>query len=138
MKIIHGFYGNPEYKAWYDMNRRCYDLTCRDYERYGGRGITVCEQWRVGFLGVLGFLAFLSHIGERPSPKHSVDRINNERGYEPGNVRWATAKEQANNRRHPKPNFPNSLNRTKPWLALGMCRRTWYRKGKPNVAPQGH
>lgn len=63
------------------------------YEHYGGRGITVCERWRESYP------AFLADVGRKPSPQHSLDRIDNDGHYEPGNVRWATAKQQANNRR---------------------------------------
>ena len=87
----------PEYAAWQGMRARCHRKTHADYQEYGGRGIVVCERW----LG--SFSAFLADVGLRPSPRHSLDRRNNDGNYEPGNVRWATAKEQANNRRSPKP-----------------------------------
>jgi hypothetical protein len=83
----------PEYRAWGSMIARCYDTRSPSYSDYGGRGVTVCDRWRDSFE------AFLSDIGRRPSPHHSVDRLNNDRGYEPGNVRWATKLEQTNNRR---------------------------------------
>jgi hypothetical protein len=71
------------------MKTRCTNDKLRLWHRYGGRGIKVYELW------LNDFEAFFQHIGPRPSPKHSVDRIDNDRGYEPGNVRWATVKEQA-------------------------------------------
>jgi hypothetical protein len=77
------------------MLARCHDPRDRDYPRYGGRGIAVCSDWH----GSLGVRAFAAHMGPRPSRGHSVDRIDNDRGYEPGNVRWATAREQHSNRR---------------------------------------
>jgi len=92
-KITHGMSGTPEHKIWKDMIKRCENQNNRAYVDYGGRGITVCPEWR------LSFQAFYEHIGPRPAPDLSVDRIDNDRGYEPGNVRWATRKEQANNKR---------------------------------------
>lgn len=81
-----------EYKTWVDIQTRCNNV---DDTRYGGRGIRVAEEW----LGPGGFERFLAHVGRRPSAKHSIDRIDNDGNYEPGNVRWATAKEQARNKR---------------------------------------
>lgn len=82
----------PEYQAWVNMRMRCSNPVVRDYHVYGGRGIRVCEEWG-------DFAAFYGHIGPRPSSKHSLDRVDNNGHYEPGNVRWATPKEQALNRR---------------------------------------
>lgn len=89
----HGGVASPEYAAWKDMRRRCSSVSCREYIRYGARGITVCAEW------LHDFAAFLAHVGPRPSPLHSIDRIDVDGNYEPGNVRWATKKEQSRNRR---------------------------------------
>lgn len=82
-----------EYKAYRGMLERCYDARSSEYRRYGGRGIGVCDAWRDSFD------VFVRDAGLCPGAGYSIDRIDNERGYEPGNVRWATAKEQARNTR---------------------------------------
>jgi hypothetical protein len=74
------------------MKRRCYDPSNPSYERYGGSGVTVCDVWRDSYE------AFVAHAGVRPSPQHTLDRIDNDGNYEPGNVRWATKEEQGTNR----------------------------------------
>ena len=87
----------PEHRAWVGMKQRCYNLSNKRYHRYGGRGISVCKVW------LNDFIAFLDHIGHRPKQplgkrEWSLDRIDPDGNYEPGNVRWATAKQQARNR----------------------------------------
>lgn len=89
----HGMHRSREYRAWADLIQRCRP-EYPGHECYADRGITVFPGWRNDFM------AFFAHIGPRPSAKHSVDRIDNSRGYEPGNVRWATMKEQNRNRRN--------------------------------------
>lgn len=90
----HGMSNTPEHDAWLRMIQRCENPKNIGFLDYGGRGISVCEEWR------RSFTAFYAHVGPRPSPKHSIDRFPNNNGnYEPGNVRWATAKEQSLNRR---------------------------------------
>lgn len=83
---------SPEYVAWRSMNQRCTNPNHKDFDLYKDRG--VCAEWRASFQ------AFLDHIGPRPSSEHSVERMNNDRGYEPGNVRWATRLEQGKNKRN--------------------------------------
>lgn len=87
----HGDSLSPEYKAWVKMLMRCYNPNTVRFERWGGRGIVVCESWRVSYL------AFLADMGRRPTAGHQLDRIDNDANYEPGNCRWATAAEQARN-----------------------------------------
>lgn len=89
----HGASKSPEYKTWRSMLGRCHRKTDPGWKNYGGRGISVCERWR------RSFQSFLADMGPRPSPAHSIDRINNDRGYGPGNCRWATQLQQQNNRR---------------------------------------
>lgn len=82
-----------EFTTWVTMIDRCTNPKTKHFNRYGGRGITVCQKW------MDSYEAFLNDVGRRPSQKHSIDRINNDGNYEPGNVRWATSLEQNNNRR---------------------------------------
>lgn len=76
------------------MRQRCHDPNFPRYAQYGAVGITVCDKWRHSFA------AFLTDMGDKPSPQMSIDRIDGRRGYEPGNCRWATATEQNHNKRN--------------------------------------
>lgn len=83
---------SPEYVVWQNMLRRCRDPNNKRWARYGGRGISVHAAW------VASFAAFLRDVGPRPSPAHTLDRVNNDGNYEPGNVRWTTCDKQAGNK----------------------------------------
>lgn len=83
----------PEYWAWQNMKRRCLDPKSPKFHIYGARGIAICPQWRDSFS------TFLCDVGQRPTKKHSLDRIDVNGNYEPGNVRWATPQQQQRNTR---------------------------------------
>lgn len=91
----HGWSTTPTYKVWSSMLGRCYDPRNASYQRYGGRGVTVCDRWRGDFT------AFLADMGERPSLNHQIDRRDPAGNYEPANCRWLTRAE--NNARRADP-----------------------------------
>ena len=97
--ITHGMSETPLYNIWRGMRSRCYLNTSGSYQDYGGRGIAVCEEWKDDFQAFYDYVSQLPHFGEKG---YSLDRINNDGNYEPGNVKWSTRKEQANNRRTSK------------------------------------
>jgi hypothetical protein len=89
----HGLSKIPEYRVWVLMIQRCHTPGSKSFKDYGGRGIVVCDRWRYSFKN------FITDMGRRPSAGHSIERIKNGRGYEPGNCKWATRAEQGRNQR---------------------------------------
>ena len=100
-KTTHGMSRTPEYQAWKNMKKRCFNPNTKQYSDWGGRGITVCDRWKNSFEN------FFADMGLKPTAKHSIDRIDNDGDYCPENCRWATNAEQQNNQR------------TKPLITIG-------------------
>jgi hypothetical protein len=98
---------------WRTMIQRCHNPNSNGYYLYGSRGIKVCERWRTSFE------AFCEDMGARPSPSHTIDRIDNDGNYEPGNVRWGTKKQQSTNSRR---NITATIN------GETLCMTDWCRK----------
>jgi hypothetical protein len=121
---IHNAWQSAEYDAWIAMKDRCFNPKNGSFEHYGGRGITVCEEWRNSAL------AFLTHVGPRPSPEHSLDRIDVNGNYEPGNVQWATRKQQARNQRTTRwVTLQGQTRSVAEWSELlGVCPKRIYRR----------
>lgn len=86
MSSKHGLSYTPEYRAWQTMRLRCTNPANAAFPGYGGRGIRVCERW------LQSVEAFIADMGPKPSPKHELDRIDNDGHYEPGNCRWVLRK----------------------------------------------
>ncbi len=109
------------YYAWTSMKARCFNPKKHNYPRYGGRGITVCDRW-------LDFSKFLEDMGEPPTKKHSLDRINNDGNYQPSNCRWATPLEQTRNMSTSQfVEFNGKRKSIKDWATeIGMTYRNLY------------
>ena len=104
--ITHGLSKSDEFNIWHGIKERCCNEKHPAYERYGGRGITMCDEWKTSFE------AFYRDMGKRPSSDHSLDRKDNDKGYSKENCRWATLVEQANNRRDNILYFHDGVHRT--------------------------
>lgn len=94
MRVTHGKSKTKIYNIWRSIKARCYYKKDTRYNDYGGRGITMYEEW------IYSFEKFYEYIGDSPGKRYSIDRINNDGNYEPNNIRWATDIEQSNNRRN--------------------------------------
>ena len=121
-----GARGEPEYTAWLNARARCHNPKNGKFPRYGARGIEMCARWRGDFI------AFLSDVGRRPSPDHTLERRDNNRGYEPGNCVWASRKKQARNRRTSRFLTVNGRRRTMAeWSEIaGIAAQTIYARLK--------
>jgi hypothetical protein len=117
-RALHGRTNTTEHNIWSSMIQRCTDPQHKDYPRYGGRGIGVCDRWRF-------FNLFLADMGSRPEGK-SIDRIDNDADYSPENCRWASLSEQARNRRTSKMvTFRGETKSLADWAdELGIERKT--------------
>jgi len=121
---------DPIYLTWMSMIARCSNPKINGYKNYGGRGITVCERW-------LKFENFLADVGEHPGPGFTLDRIDVNGNYEPGNVRWSTLKAQANNRRNNfNITYQGETKTLTEWCEqLGLSyHRTWQRLTKQHLS----
>lgn len=104
----HGMHGTKVYNTWKGIKKRCYQKSYQHFDRYGGRGITMCEEWQEDFL------SFYKDMGEPPTPEHQLDRIDNNGNYTKENCRWVTRQENCRNRNFHigKSGFPGVSPRT--------------------------
>lgn len=93
INLVHGMSRTPEYRAWTNIIQRCFNPNHPSFKDYGARGITVCKEWKNSFM------AFFNDMGKRPSPKLTIERVDNHKGYFSENCIWASRKKQSNNNR---------------------------------------
>ena len=113
---MHGLTHTPEYTIWSLMKQRCSNKNRKGYKNYGGRGITVCDRWENSFS------AFYADMGARPTNKHTLERINNNQGYSPGNVIWALRYVNNQNRRAVKLDV-EKVKHIRDWYKRELCTR---------------
>lgn len=130
ISVTHGMRNSSEYSIWCDIKTRCYNKARQHYHYYGGRGIEMSPEWRDSFE------AFYRDMGPRPSPKHSIDRRDNNLGYSKENCRWATRIEQANNtQRNIYIEFLGDKKTLSEWCKeLGLHYKTVYRRLKRGMS----
>lgn len=130
-KTTHGLAGTPTYRSWTAMMTRCHTPGSPKYEKYGGRGIKVCERWK-------DFELFVGDIGLSPGRGYSLNRINNDGDYEPGNCHWATAIEQQNNKSNNRLVTANGVTHTvAEWSRItGINYNTLTKRLNSGVDPQ--
>lgn len=121
-----------EYNVWRHMRDRCLNPKAKAYPAYGGRGVILCDAWRDSFS------AFLADMGPAPSRQHTIDRIDNYKGYEPGNCRWADWHTQQNNKRNSRMIELDGVTKTlAQWSDLfGVKRQTAFNRFKRGVRPE--
>ena len=108
--LKHGLRKTPEYESWAHLKTRCLNKNSSDYYLYGGRGITICQEWENSFE------CFIKDMGGKPSKNMSIDRIDVNKGYEPSNCRWADNKTQSRNKRN---------NKFYEFNGMKMCQSDW-------------
>lgn len=120
----HGLSKTPEYQIWKAIKARCYGVNHKNYPKYGGRGIRVCDRWRDSFD------SFYADMGPRPSNRHSIDRIDTNGDYSPDNCRWATQVEQTRNtRRNALVTYNGETKTVAEWSTIiGMMSSTLYHR----------
>src|SRR3990167_470601 len=126
----HGLTETPEYRIWTGILTRCRNPRAKAFRLSGGRGISVCARWA-------DFSAFLLDMGNRPSRQHSIDRVNNDGNYEPGNCRWATRKEQSNNQsRNVRLTFNGKVMTISQWSEeIGIDPKTLWQRHRAGWEP---
>lgn len=132
LRTPHNKSRTREYKIWIGIKTRCNKPNDINYHNYGGRGIKICNEW------LHSFKNFINHVGVAPTPKHTIDRIDVNGDYEPGNVRWATIIEQHNNcRTNRRVEFKGQIKTISEWCReLGLDYKLTYRRIASGKSPE--